>query len=196
MEEKKINPKFNQNSFIPSNESNVFIINNNQIEIDKDKTYNIKENSKEKINEINNSNKVNTNIKEYELFDDIYSKYNSLFNENILGRFSILEKINIINKLNLILFNKIKKELQLQLKRKQLENELLKLKNNFKDNLIKQKKLYSLIQQKMLRDYNLKRKLKDLRKKLMDEKISCLRNKNLVYIMKTYGIYNENKNVR
>ena len=48
----------------------------------------------------------------------------------------------------------------------------------------------------MLRDYNLKRKLKDLRKKLMDEKISCLRNKNLVYIMKTYGIYNENKNVR
>ena len=196
MEEKKINPKFNQNSFIPSNESNVFIINNNQIEIDKDKTYNIKENSKEKINEINNSNKVNTNIKDYELFDDIYSKYNSLFNENILGRFSILEKINIINKLNLILFNKIKRELQLQLKRKQLENELLKLKNNFKDNLIKQKKLYSLIQQKMLRDYNLKRKLKDLRKKLMDEKISCLRNKNLVYIMKTYGIYNENKNVR
>ena len=196
MEEKKINPKFNQNSFIPSNESNVFIINNNQIEIDKEKTYNIKENSKEKINEINNSNKVNTNIKDYELFDDIYSKYNSLFNENILGRFSILEKINIINKLNLILFNKIKKELQLQLKRKQLENELLKLKNNFKDNLIKQKKLYSLIQQKMLRDYNLKRKLKDLRKKLMDEKISCLRNKNLVYIMKTYGIYNENKNVR
>ena len=156
----------------------------------------IKENSKEKINEINNSNKVNTNIKDYELFDDIYSKYNSLFNENILGRFSILEKINIINKLNLILFNKIKKELQLQLKRKQLENELLKLKNNFKDNLIKQKKLYSLIQQKMLRDYNLKRKLKDLRKKLMDEKISSLRNKNLVYIMKTYGIYNENKNVR
>ena len=196
MEEKKINPKFNQNSFIPSNESNVFIINNNQIEIDKEKTYNIKENSKEKINEINNSNKVNTNIKDYELFDDIYSKYNSLFNENILGRFSILEKINIINKLNLILFNKIKRELQLQLKRKQLENELLKLKNNFKDNLIKQKKLYSLIQQKMLRDYNLKRKLKDLRKKLMDEKISCLRNKNLVYIMKTYGIYNENKNVR
>ena len=196
MEEKKINPMFNQNSFIPSNESNVFIINNNQIEIDKEKTYNIKENSKEKINEINNSNKVNTNIKDYELFDDIYSKYNSLFNENILGRFSILEKINIINKLNLILFNKIKRELQLQLKRKQLENELLKLKNNFKDNLIKQKKLYSLIQQKMLRDYNLKRKLKDLRKKLMDEKISCLRNKNLVYIMKTYGIYNENKNVR
>ena len=196
MEEKKINPKFNQNSFIPSNESNVFIINNNQIEIDKEKTYNIKDNNKEKINEINNSNKVNTNIKDYELFDDIYSKYNSLFNENILGRFSILEKINIINKLNLILFNKIKKELQLQLKRKQLENELLKLKNNFKDNLIKQKKLYSLIQQKMLRDYNLKRKLKDLRKKLMDEKISCLRNKNLVYIMKTYGIYNENKNVR
>ena len=196
MEEKKINPMFNQNSFIPSNESNVFIINNNQIEIDKEKTYNIKDNNKEKINEINNSNKVNTNIKDYELFDDIYSKYNSLFNENILGRFSILEKINIINKLNLILFNKIKKELQLQLKRKQLENELLKLKNNFKDNLIKQKKLYSLIQQKMLRDYNLKRKLKDLRKKLMDEKISCLRNKNLVYIMKTYGIYNENKNVR
>ena len=196
MEEKKINPMFNQNSFIPSNESNVFIINNNKIEIDKEKNYNIKEKNKEKINEINNSNKVNTNIKDYELFDDIYSKYNSLFNENILGRFSILEKINIINKLNLILFNKIKRELQLQLKRKQLENELLKLKNNFKDNLIKQKKLYSLIQQKMLRDYNLKRKLKDLRKKLMDEKISCLRNKNLVYIMKTYGIYNENKNVR
>ena len=196
MEKKKINPMFNQNSFIPSNESNVFIINNNKREIEKEKTYNIKENNKEKINEINNSNKVNTNIKDYELFEDIYSKYNSLFNDNILGRFSILEKINIINKLNLILFNKIKRELQLQLKRKQLENELLKLKNNFKDNLIKQKKLYSLIQQKMLRDYNLKRKLKDLRKKLMDEKISCLRNKNLVYIMKTYGIYNENKNVR
>jgi len=196
MEEKKINPMFNQNSFIPSNESNVFIINNNKREIEKEKTYNIKENNKDKINEINNNNKVNTNIKDYELFEDIYSKYNSLFNDNILGRFSILEKINIINKLNLILFNKIKRELQLQLKRKQLENELLKLKNNFKDNLIKQKKLYSLIQQKMLRDYNLKRKLKDLRKKLMDEKISCLRNKNLVYIMKTYGIYNENNNVR
>ena len=174
MEKENINQKFNTKILIPSKEIKIKLNNN-----------------KDKIIE----NKNNSNNKT-DLFDDIYLKYNTLFNDDILGRFTILQKINIINKLNLILFNKIKKELQLQLKRKQLENEILKIKSGYKDKLIKKKKLYSLIQQKMLKDYNYKRKLKDLRKKLMDERIDLLRYKNLVFIMKSYGIYNEDKHFR
>ena len=201
MEKKILNPKFNENSIVPSSEGNITIINENK---EKEKLNKInnnynKDNNTDKNNINNNLNSIkdnSNNIKDYDVFDDIYLKYNSLFNDNILGRFSVLQKINIINKLNIILFNKIKKELQLQLKRKQLENELLKIRNSFKDKLIKKKKLYSLIQEKMLRDYNIKRKLKDLRKKLMDERISALRYKNLTYIMKSYGIYNEDKYFR
>ena len=201
MEKKILNPKFNENSIVPSSEGNITIINENK---EKEKLNKInnnysKDNFTDKNNINNNLNSIKdnfNNIKDYDVFDDIYLKYNSLFNDNILGRFSVLQKINIINKLNIILFNKIKKELQLQLKRKQLENELLKIRNSFKDKLIKKKKLYSLIQEKMLRDYNIKRKLKDLRKKLMDERISALRYKNLTYIMKSYGIYNEDKYFR
>ena len=175
MEKENINQKFNTKILIPSKEIKIKLNNN-----------------KDKI--IENKNNINNN--KTDLFDDIFIKYNTLFNDDILGRFTILQKINIINKLNLILFNKIKKELQLQLKRKQLENQLLKIRNGYKDKLIKKKKLYSLIQQKMLRDYNFKRKLKDIRKKLMDEKINILRDKNLTYIMKSYGIYNESKSYR
>ena len=188
MEEKSINPKYNKNKFIPSNESKIILINSNKTE-NQTLNKNTINNNKDIIIENNNSNNN-------DIFDDIFVKYNTLFNDNILGRFTVLQKINIINKLNLILFNKIKKELELQLKRKQLENQLLKLRNGYKDKLIKKKKLYSLIQQKMLRDYNFKRKLKDLRKKLMDDKINLLREKNLTYIMKSYGIYNENKYFR
>ena len=171
MEKQSINQKFNQELLIPSKEIKIKLTN-------KDKSIDNKKDDKT------------------DLFDDIFLKYNTLFNDDILSRFSVLQKINIINKLNLLLFNKIKKELQLQLKRKQLENQLLKIRNGYKDKLIKKKKLYSLIQQKMLRDYNFKRKLKDIRKKLMDDKINLLRDKNLTYIMKSYGIYNESKSYR
>ena len=185
MEKKILNNKFNKNSIIPSKESKIIIINNKK----ENQNQKLKNNQSSDTNKINDKNITNNN----DIFDDIFEKYNSLFNDNILGRFSILQKINIINKLNIILFNKIKKELELQLKRKQLENDLLKIRNGYKDKLIKKKKLYSLIQQKMLRDYNFKRKLKNLRKKLMDERINILRYKNLTYIMKNYGIYNEDK---
>ena len=171
MEKQNITQKFNQKLLIPSKEIKIKLTN-------KDKN-------------IDNKKEDKT-----DLFDDIFLKYNTLFNDDILSRFSVLQKINIINKLNLLLFNKIKKELQLQLKRKQLENQLLKIRNGYKDKLIKKKKLYSLIQQKMLRDYNFKRKLKDMRKQLMDNKINLLRDKNLTYIMKSYGIYNERKSYR
>ena len=169
MEKRSINQKFNQELLIPSKEIKIKLTN-------KDKSIDNKKDDKT------------------DLFDDIFLKYNTLFNDDILSRFSVLQKINIINKLNLLLFNKIKKELQLQLKRKQLENQLLKIRNGYKDKLIKKKKLYSLIQQ--LRDYNFKRKLKDMRKQLMDNKINLLRDKNLTYIMKSYGIYNERKSYR
>ena len=171
MEKQSINQKFNQELLIPSKEIKIKLTN-------KDKSIDNKKDDKT------------------DLFDDIFLKYNTLFNDDILSRFSVLQKINIINKLNLLLFNKIKKELQIQLKRKQLENQLLKIRNGYKDKLIKKKKLYSLIQQKMLRDYNFKRKLKDMRKQLMDNKINLLRDKNLTYIMKSYGIYNESKSYR
>ena len=212
MEKKIINNRFNTKSLIPTKESKIILINQNKIEnkssnkntinnkIDKNINNNFINNKNDtnisNISNNNNKNKVNNIKKDNDIFDDIFIKYNSLFNDDILGRFSVFQKINIINKLNLILFNKIKKGLELQLKRKQLENTLLKIRNGYKDSLIKKKKLYSLIQQKMLRDYNFKKKLKDLRKKLMDEKINMLRDKNLEYIMKSYGIYNENKSYR
>ena len=209
MEKKIINNRFNKKSLIPTKESKIILINQSKKElqssnkniinnwIDKNIENNIIINKKNnEDNNINNKYQENNIKKDNDIFDDIFLKYNSLFNDNILKRFSIFQKINIINKLNLILFNKIKKELELQLKRKQLENQLLKIRNGYKDKLIKKKKLYSLIQQKMLRDYNFKKKLKDLRKKLMDEKINLLREKNLEYIMKSYGIYNEDKSYR
>ena len=180
---------FNQNSIVPSKQSKVIIINNKKDNHNSSQNY---INNNNKNNQINDNNNINNTDK----FDDIFIKYNTLFNDNVLGRFSVLQKINIINKLNIILFNKIKKELEYQLKRKQLENDLLKLRNGYKDRLIKKKKLYSLIQQKMLRDYNFKRQLKNLRKQLMDERINILRYKNLQYIMKNYGIYNEDKYFR
>ena len=208
MEKKIINNRFNKKSLIPTKESKIILINQSKKElqssnkniinnsIDKNIENNIINKKNNEDNNINNKYQENNIKKDNDIFDDIFLKYNSLFNDNILKRFSIFQKINIINKLNLILFNKIKKELELQLKRKQLENQLLKIRNGYKDKLIKKKKLYSLIQQKMLRDYNFKKKLKDLRKKLMDEKINLLREKNLEYIMKSYGIYNEDKSYR
>ena len=208
MEKKIINNRFNKKSLIPTKESKIIFINQNKKEkqssnkniinnsIDKNIENNIINKKNNEDNNFNNKYQENNIKKDNDIFDDIFLKYNSLFNDNILKRFSIFQKINIINKLNLILFNKIKKELEFQLKRKQLENQLLKIRNGYKDKLIKKKKLYSLIQQKMLRDYNFKKKLKDLRKKLMDEKINLLREKNLEYIMKSYGIYNEEKSYR
>ena len=189
MEKKSIKSKFDEKSIVPTKESKIIIINNKKE--NSNSKNNIVMNSKSKTNE--NKNNTNNNS---DAFEDLFLKYSSLFNDDILGRFTVLQKINIVNKLNIVLFNKIKKELQLQLKRKQLENELLKLRNGYKDKLIKKKKLYSLIQQKMLKDYNFKRKLKDLRKKLMDERINFLRYKNLMYIMRSYGICNEEKYYR
>ena len=84
----------------------------------------------------------------------------------------------------------------MELQRKRLENKILIIKSRYKTALILQKKLHSLIQEKMLRDFNFKKNLKDLRKKLMDEKIEKLKYKNLVFIMKAYGIYREDKNFR
>ena len=137
-------------------------------------------------NEENKNNNENNDFYDYKFIDD----------KNILGRFSLSEKLYIINKLNVIVYNKIKKELMIELSRKRLENKILLIKSRYKTALILQKKLHSLIQEKMLRDFNFKKNLKDLRKKLMDEKIEKLKYKNLVFIMKAYGIYREDKNVR
>ena len=84
----------------------------------------------------------------------------------------------------------------IELKRKRLENKILLIKSKIKTNLILHKKLQSLVQQKMIRDFNFKKKLKDFRKKLMDEKIESLKYKNIVCIMKAYGIYREDKTYR
>jgi len=146
------------------------------------------------INENNNQNNNNNNINNSE--NDDYYDYKFLDDKNILGRFSLSEKLYIINKLNVIVYNKIKKELMIELKRKRLENKILLIKSRIKTHLILQKKLQSLIQQKMIRDFNFKKKLKDLRKKLMDEKIEKLKYKNIVCIMRAYGIYNEDKSYR
>ena len=152
----------------------------------------INENNKENINKIENSNNNNINNKE----NNDYYDYKFLDDKNILGRFSLSEKLYIINKLNVIVYNKIKKELMIELQRKRLENKILLIKSRIKTHLILQKKLQSLIQQKMIRDFNYKKKLKDLRKKLMDEKIEKLKYKNIVCIMKAYGIYREDKSYR
>ena len=160
-----------------------FFSNNNSIKSDSEP---INENeisisgNKETSNESDNTNNSS---------DNLLAQYNLLLNKNFLGRFKPLEKFNIINKLSIIIFEKIKRDLSLILKRKKFTNELLKLKNSYKDKLIQKKLLYSIIQQKMFRDFNCRKKLKDLRKKLMDEKIERLRYRNQVYIMRTYGIY-------
>ena len=124
------------------------------------------------------------------------TNYKFLNDDKILGRFSPTQKLYIINKLNVIVYNRIKKELMIELKRKKLENKILMIKSRIKTNLISHKKLQSLIQQKMIRDFNFKKKLKDLRKKLMDEKIENLKYKNIVCIMKAYGIFREDKSYR
>ena len=147
----------------------------------------------ENIEEKNNENKIiinddNENNEE--------TNYKFLNDDKILGRFSPTQKLYIINKLNVIVYNRIKKELMIELKRKKLENKILLIKSRIKTNLISHKKLQSLIQQKMIRDFNFKKKLKDLRKKLMDEKIENLKYKNIVCIMKAYGIFREDKSYR
>ena len=159
----------------------------------------IKENNiKDNINKIENSNSIN--IIEDKMEDnndnnDLYN-FNFLTDQNILGRFTSSEKLYIINKLNVLVYNKIKRELMIELRRKRLENKILLIKSRIKTNLILQKKMQSLIQQKMIRDFNFKKKLKDLRKKLMDEKIEKLKYKNIVCIMKAYGIFREDKSYR
>ena len=149
--------------------------------INEKEEYSIDDNNKE-----NNKNSENNDCKDYKFLED----------KNILGRFSISDKFNIINKLNVLVYNKIKKELMIELKNKRLENKILLIKSRIKTHLILQKKLQSLVQQRMIRDFNFKKKLKDLRKKLMDEKIEKLKYKNIVCIMRAYGIYNEDKSYR
>ena len=144
------------------------------------------ENSIDENNKENKNNSENNDCNNYKFLED----------KNILGRFSISEKFNIINKLNVLVYNKIKKELMIELKNKRLENKILLIKSRIKTHLILQKKLQSLVQQRMIRDFNFKKKLKDLRKKLMDEKIEKLKYKNIVCIMRAYGIYNEDKSYR
>ena len=159
----------------------------------------IKQNNiKDNINKIENSNSINIIEDKKEDNNDNNDLYNFNFltDKNILGRFTSSEKLYIINKLNVLVYNKIKRELMIELRRKRLENKILLIKSRIKTNLILQKKMQSLIQQKMIRDFNFKKKLKDLRKKLMDEKIEKLKYKNLVFIMKAYGIYRGDKNYR
>ena len=140
---------------------------------------------------LENKNKCNQSSENNDFYD-----YGILYGDKILGRFSVQEKIDIINKLNIIVYGKIKKELLMELERKRFENRLLQIKSQYKTALILQKKLHSLVQEKMLRDFFFKKNLKDLRKKLMDEKIEKLKYKNLVFIMKAYGIYRGDKNYR
>ena len=173
MEEGNINSVKDENKIIEEN-----IIN----EENKNNTNNNINNIQEKDQENNNNNEGND--------------YNFLNDNKILGRFTLAEKLYIINKLNVIVYNKIKKELMMELRRKRLENKILMINSKIKTNLILHKKLHSLIQEKMIRDYNYKKKLKDFRKKLMDEKIENLKYKNIVCIMKAYGIYQEDKSYR
>ena len=156
----------------------------------------IKQNNiKDNVNKIENSNSINIIEDKKEDNNDLYN-FNFLTDKNILGRFTSSEKLYIINKLNVLVYNKIKRELMIELRRKRLENKILLIKSRIKTNLILQKKMQSLIQQKMIRDFNFKKKLKDLRKKLMDEKIEKLKYKNIVCIMKAYGIFREDKSYR
>ena len=154
----------------------------------------LEENNNNNIN-LNNGNNQENNDNKEERNNDFYD-YNVLYSDKVLGRFSLNEKINIINKLNIIVMGRIKKELIMELNKKRFENKLLIINSRYKTNLILQKRLHSLIQEKMLRDFNFKKNLKDLRKKLMDEKIEKLKYKNLVFIMKTYGIFREDKYYR
>ena len=163
--------------------------------------YSKDEKKKENENEIDEQNKININYTNNENNNNNEenngeNNYNFLKDDKILGRFSLQEKLYIINKLNVIVYNKIKQELMIELKRKRLENKILLIKSRIKTNLILHKKLQSLVQQKMIRDFNFKKKLKDFRKKLMDEKIESLKYKNIVCIMKAYGIYREDKTYR
>ena len=149
-------------------------------------------NNEKKDEKINNKVEIQQNKEKDENSDnnDAYD-YRALCSDKILGRFTLHDKICIINKLNIIVYGKIKKELLMELKAKKFENKLLLIKSRYKTDLILEKKLHSLVQEKMLRDFNFKKNLKDLRKKLMDEKIEKLKYKNLLFIMRAYGIYRE-----
>ena len=157
---------------------------------------NSKEENKNDDEECENKINLNDNNNENKEKNDEDDEYKYLKDNKILGRFTFSEKLYIINKLNVIVYNKIKKELMLELNRKRLENKILIIKSRIKTKLILQKKMQSLVQQKMIRDFNFKKKLKDLRKKLMDEKIDNLKYKNIVCIMKSYGIFREDKSYR
>ena len=161
---------------------------NKSISINESRNQSQSQNPPENENIILNNQENNNN-------KDI-NDYSFLSDDKILGRFSLAQKIYILNKLNILVFNKIKKELMMELNRKRLENKILMINSKIKTNLILHKKLYSLLQEKMIRDYNYKKKLKDFRKKLMDEKIENLKYKNIVCIMKAYGIYQEDKSYR
>ena len=182
----------------------IFTKNNSIIEKGNDNPNKIKEDSQENICKESNINIINSDKKEEESYNikkdkgenvDYYD-YRALYDNSILGRFSLHEKICIINKLNIIVYSKIKKELIIELNKKRFENKILLIKSRYKTDLILTKKLHSLVQEKMLRDFNFKKNLKDLRKKLMDEKIEKLKYKNLVFIMKAYGIFTGDQNVR
>ena len=164
----------------------------NENNINSKKEENLNKIINEDTTDTNNENNNNTGNND----NSGYNDYKFLNDKNILGRFTLSEKLFIINKLNVIVYNKIKKELMIELQRKRLENKILLIKSRIKTNLILQKKFQSLIQQKMIRDFNFKKKLKDLRKKLMDEKIENLKYKNIVCIMKAYGIFLEDKSYR
>ena len=157
---------------------------------------NSKEENKNDDEECENKINLNDNNNENKEKNDEDDEYKYLKDNKILGRFTFSEKLYIINKLNVIVYNKIKKELMIELNRKRLENKILIIKSRIKTKLILQKKMQSLVQQKMIRDFNFKKKLKDLRKKLMDEKIENLKYKNIVCIMKSYGIFREDKSYR
>ena len=170
------------------------------MEINNDLSLNINNKEKEENNKIleenNNNNIINNDNDNKEDDNNDFYDYRVLYSDKVLGRFSLHEKISIINKLNIIVMGRIKKELIMELNRKRFENKLLLIKSRYKTALILQKRLHSLVQEKMLRDFNFKKNLKDLRKKLMDEKIEKLKYKNLVFIMRTYGIYREDKYYR
>ena len=149
-------------------------------------------------NDIDNENKINENSENNESNEnnEKNNEYNFLNDNKILGRFTPSQKLIIINKLNVLVYNKVKKELMIELQKKRLENKVLLIKSRIKTNLILKKKVQSLVQQKMIRDFNFKKKLKDIRKRLMDEKIENLKYKNIVCIMKAYGIFREDKSYR
>ena len=172
--------------------------NDEKINSNKNNNDNNEENKKqEEIDQNSNSDNLeNKNKCNQSSENNDFYYYGILYGDKILGRFSVQEKIDIINKLNIIVYGKIKKELLMELERKRFENRLLQIKSQYKTALILQKKLHSLVQEKMLRDFFFKKNLKDLRKKLMDEKIEKLKYKNLVFIMKAYGIYRGDKNYR